>query len=142
MYAGSRFTQPAESRYSPTEGEALAASWSLQHSKIFTLGCNDLLLSVDHKPLLGLFNNRNISSMDNPRLINLKESILAWYFTITYSPGKWHRGPDALSRNPGNLYFDIFENQANEFDKQALENIDNQILTVQALTLNNMILIL
>ena len=75
--------------------------------------------------------------MDNPRLINLKESVLAWDFTITYNPGKWHRGPDALSRNPGNLYFDIFENQANEFDKQALENIDNQIFTVKALTLNN-----
>ena len=33
VYAGSRFTNPAESRYSPTEGEALALTWSIGHAK-------------------------------------------------------------------------------------------------------------
>ena len=38
VYAGSRFTNPAESNYSPTEGEALAVAWALKTSRIFTLG--------------------------------------------------------------------------------------------------------
>ena len=58
IYAGSRVTKPAESRYSPTEGEALALSWALHHSFLYTLGNNDLLTATDHKPLLGIFNNR------------------------------------------------------------------------------------
>ena len=100
VYAGSRVTQPSESRYSPTEGEALAVSWALHHSRLFTLGCNNLLVSVDHKPLLGIFKNRSLDSIDNPRILNLKESTLRWDFTISHNPGKWHKGPDALSRNP------------------------------------------
>ena len=42
IYAGSRFTTPTESRYAPTEGEALVI-WSLHHSRMFTQGCNHCL---------------------------------------------------------------------------------------------------
>ena len=35
LYAGSHFTHETESRYSATEGEVLAASQSLEHSKMF-----------------------------------------------------------------------------------------------------------
>ena len=63
IYAGSRFTKDAESRYAPVEGEALALAWGLEHSQIFTLGCNDLLVAVDHQPLLGIFNDRELSSI-------------------------------------------------------------------------------
>ena len=52
IYAGSRFTSSAESRYAPVEGECLAAAWSLDKTKYFTLGAPDLVLAVDHKPLL------------------------------------------------------------------------------------------
>ena len=78
IYAGSRFTKYAESRYAPVEGEALALAWGLEHSRIFTLGCNDLLVAVDHQPLLGIFNDRELSSIKNPRLQSIKESTLAW----------------------------------------------------------------
>lgn len=98
IFAGSRFTKPAESRYSPPEGEALALAWALQHSRMYTLGCPDLLLAVDHKPLLGIFNHRDLESIKNPRLRKLKEDTLAWRFSIMHCPGKWTRGPDALSR--------------------------------------------
>ena len=47
-YAGSRFTTDAETRYSPTEGEALAVAWSLHKSKFFTLGCKNLTIATDH----------------------------------------------------------------------------------------------
>ena len=46
IYAGSRFTNPAESRYAPTEGEALAVAWALKTSRLFTLGCPNLSISL------------------------------------------------------------------------------------------------
>ena len=67
IFAGSRFTKPAESRYSPTEGKALAVAGALNHSKMFTLGCTNLVVSVDHKPLLGILNDRDLGNINNPR---------------------------------------------------------------------------
>ena len=49
---GSRFTSPAESRYKPIEGEALAVAEGLDKTRFFTLGCSNLTVAVDHKPLL------------------------------------------------------------------------------------------
>ena len=68
--------------------------------KMFTLGCPNLNISVDHQPLLGILNDRDLSSIKNLRLLSLKEDILAWQFKITYNPGKWHKGPETVSRNP------------------------------------------
>ena len=45
--AGSRFFKPAESRYAPVEGEALAIAWALEQTRYFTLGCEDLLVVTD-----------------------------------------------------------------------------------------------
>ena len=58
MFAGSRFTTPTESRYAPTEGEALAMSWRLNSAKMFVLVCKDLIVITDRKPLLNIFNHR------------------------------------------------------------------------------------
>ena len=98
VFAGSRFTKPAERGYSPTEGESLAFAWALEHSRLYTLGCNNLLAAVDHKPLLGIFNDRDLGKIQNPRLQTIKESTLAWRFSMMHCPGKWTRAPDALSR--------------------------------------------
>ena len=100
VFAGSRFTSDAETRYAPTEGEALAIAWSLQHARMFVLGCSDLMVSTDHRPLLGILKDRELNSITNPRLLSLKEKTLPYRFQIQYNPGKWHRGPDAFSRNP------------------------------------------
>ena len=61
IYAGSRFTSPAESRYSPVEGECLAAAWALEKTKYFTLGAPSLILAVDHKPLLKILGEKDLS---------------------------------------------------------------------------------
>ena len=100
VFAGSRFTKGAEANYAPTEGEALAVAWALNHAQVFTKGCPDLIISTDHKPLLGILNNRPIESIKNPRILRLKEQTLQFSFTMKYNEGKWHRAPDALSRNP------------------------------------------
>ena len=81
-FAGSRFTNSSEQNYSSTEGEALALSWALKHSCLFTLGCKDLFIAVDHKPLLGIFNNQSLDSITNPRVLKLKETTLGWQFKV------------------------------------------------------------
>ena len=100
VFAGSRFTKGAEARYAPTEGAALAVAWSLNHAHIFTKGCPNLIISTDHKPLLGILNDRPMEEIKNPRILRLKESTLQFKFSLKYNQGKWHRAPDALSRNP------------------------------------------
>lgn len=95
---GSKFCQSAEARYSPTEGELLAVAEALEKTRYFTLGSPDLTLGVDHKPLLGILNDDDISKIKNPRIRRLKERILQWAFNVKYVPGKMLGGTDALSR--------------------------------------------
>ena len=103
MFAGSRFTRGAEPRYSPTEGEALAVAWALNHAYMFTMGCPNILVSTDHLPLLGIFNDKPLENIKNHRLVRLKEQTMRFDFHTQYNKGKWHRAPDALSRNPSPL---------------------------------------
>lgn len=97
---GSRFTHGAESRYAPVEGEALAVVDALDKSRYFVLGCADLMIAVDHKPLLKLFGNRSLEDISNGRLRNLKEKTLRYNFKMIYIPGAKHRAADAFSRYP------------------------------------------
>ena len=97
---GSRFTHPAESRYAPIEGEALAVAYALHQTRYYVLGCKDLLVATDHKPLLQILNNRSLTEIDNRRLLNLKEKTLGYRFSIIHVAGKKNLGPDAVSRYP------------------------------------------
>ena len=96
MLAGGRFTTPAESRYSPTEGEMLAVVDSLHKARFFVQGCKDLVIAVDHEPLLGLLGDRSLEQIENPRLLNLKTKTLWYNFKIVHIPGKVHSGPDFM----------------------------------------------
>ena len=58
--AGSRFLSDAEKNYWPTEGEALGVAWSLEDTKFFTLGCTDLHVQTDHRPLVKLLGDRTL----------------------------------------------------------------------------------
>ena len=51
VLAGEKLCNPAETRYSPTEGEATACVEGLRDTKYYTLGCKDLYVATDHKPL-------------------------------------------------------------------------------------------
>ena len=113
VFAGSRFTKGAETRYAPTEGELLAIAWALNHSHVFTKGSPDLIVVTDHKPLLGILNDKPLNDIKNPRIIRLKEQTLSFNFKVAYNKGKWQRGPDALSRSPQcyalNMFLDTSE---------------------------------
>ena len=97
---GSRFTSAAESRYAPIEGEALAVVEALNKTRHFVLGCPNLIIAVDHKPLLKVFGDRDLDKIPNPRLRNLKEKTLRYRFEITHIPGIRHAATDAISRKP------------------------------------------
>jgi hypothetical protein len=98
VLAGGRFTIPAETRYSPTEGEALAVAEGLESSKYYTLGCKDLYVATDHMPLLGILCDRALDTIPNPRLVRIKERTLWWNFKIIHVPGKRQAAADAISR--------------------------------------------
>ena len=97
---GSRFLRPAETRYAPIEGEALAVAYALHQCRYFVLGCKDLIVATDHKPLLSVLNDRSLADIHNRRLQNIKEKTLSYRFTMCHVPGKKHLGPDAASRYP------------------------------------------
>ena len=101
VHAGSRFTKKNErDLFSPTEGECLAAVFGLEKCRMYTLGCPNLTLVVDHQPLTSILNDRSLDSIENPRLLKLKEKTLKFDFRIVYVPGssKAIRAADALSR--------------------------------------------
>ena len=98
VLAGGRFTRPAESRYSPIEGELLGVVEGLNKAKHFILGCDKLIVAVDHKPLLGLLNDKSLADIDNPRLLMLKEKTLWYNFDVVWVPGRTNSGPDCMSR--------------------------------------------
>lgn len=97
---GSRFTHDAESRYAAIEGEALAVADALEKCRHFVLGCTDLYIAVDHKPLVKIFGDRALADISNARLRNLKEKTLPFAFTMLYIPGVRNLTSDALSRYP------------------------------------------
>ena len=96
---GSRHLNSAESNYAPVEGEALAVVWCLRKARLFLLGCPNLTLVTDHRPLVKLFGNKELKDIINPRLLAMKEKTLMYNFQIKYLPGK-NNTADFLSRYP------------------------------------------
>ena len=63
---GSSFTHAAESRYAPIEGEALAVADALGKARYFVLGCDNLIVAVDHKPLLKILADTALDDVPTP----------------------------------------------------------------------------
>ncbi len=59
---GSRFFRATEKRYAPIEGECLAVAWALEDTKWFTMGCEDLVIASDHKPLVRILGDKHLDS--------------------------------------------------------------------------------
>ncbi len=100
IFAGSRFLKDPESRYSPIEGEALAVVFALEQSRMFVLGCPNLLLVTDHKPLVPILNGKKLEFIKNPRLLKFREKMLPYRFVAQHIPGPLNIVADAASRNP------------------------------------------
>ena len=98
--AGSRFLIGPEQRYVAIEGEALAIAWALEQTKYFTLGCENLIVATDHKPLVAIFQDKELTQIANPRIFRLKQRTLWWTFKVVYLAGSTNSAADAVSRHP------------------------------------------
>ena len=78
----------------------------MEQTRYFTMGCNDLLVVVDHKPLIKLLGDRRLDEIANPRLFRIKQRTLMWQFQIEYQPGIKNNFADAVSRRP-NQYSEL-----------------------------------
>ena len=65
-----------ETRYESVEGEALAVVYGLESCRMFVLGCDNLIVATDHKPLVPILNTKALELIKNPCLLNLKEKTL------------------------------------------------------------------
>jgi len=82
------------------EGEALALADGLHRARFFVLGCEELLIAVDHKPLLKIFGDRSLNDIENLRLRKLKEKTLQYRFKMVHLPGARNKAEDAVSHHP------------------------------------------
>ena len=98
IMVGSRFTTTSESNYAHKEGECLAVVDSLHRTRYYTLGCENLVICTDYKPLLGILKKKRFEQIDNPRIARLKHRKLSWKFKLVQIPGRLHGAPDSLSR--------------------------------------------
>ncbi|XP_046328438.2 uncharacterized protein K02A2.6-like [Haliotis rufescens] len=92
----SRSLTPTEQRYSQTEQEALAVTWSCEHFHIYVFG-SVFTIFTDHKPLTTLFGNPKASLP--PRIERWVMRIQQYQFKIVYRPGA-DNPADYLSRHP------------------------------------------
>ena len=60
----------------------------------------NLTVATNHKPLLKVFGDRRLCEMENPCLTNLKEKAMYFRFDMVHVPGRFHKGPVAMSRMP------------------------------------------
>ena len=96
---GSRFLSPAEKNYAVVELECLAITWAVLKCRLYLIGKSFEILT-DHKPLLGIFNGKNIDAINNTRIQRMISKLLGFTFDVKWVPGKNHAIADALSRQP------------------------------------------
>lgn len=89
----SRTLNEAQSRYSAIELELLAIIWSVEWFRSYLYG-RKFYIYTDHKPLIYLFGNQNMSC----RLHRWRLILMEYNFEVIHREGKANVGPDALSR--------------------------------------------
>ena len=139
VLAGSRFLRPSEKHYKAIEGEALAAAWALEQTRYFTMGCNDLLVVVDHAPLVKILGDKRLDEIFNTRLFRLKERTLMWKFDIEYQPGKKNHVADAMSRHPNrseDLCSNIMSSEEDLIEETIVASIGGEMNMFFAVTWN------
>ena len=67
---------------------------------MFILRCPELLVTVDHKPLIKIFSDKAIEDIKNLRLFSLKGRSLMYRFWIKHLLGKLNTALDCTSKHP------------------------------------------
>lgn len=93
---GSRTLTPVEQKYSQIERETLAATWAIQHFKLYLYGTK-FILFTDHKPLVSIL--KNPRSCPSARIERLLLRIQPYEFIPVHQCGSKNPS-DYLSRHP------------------------------------------
>ena len=72
--------------------------WSVEKARIFALGYSNLLVTVDHQPLISILGDKSLADIPNPRLHRFKEKCLRFKFKIQYLSGGKNDTPDCMMR--------------------------------------------
>lgn len=127
---GSRVLNAAESRYSTTEKEILAAVFFIEKFRYYLAG-KEFTLVTDHQPFVFLQNQRD----PHHKYARWVARLQSYSFEIRYKPGKDNTVPDFFSREPPRVFLvnaslqgdinGLLEGQAtdpdiSEFDKATL----------------------
>lgn len=83
--------------YAPVEGEALALVYRLESCRIFVMGSPDLLVSVDHKPLVKIFPDKALEDTKKPQkteIVQFERVYTHDRFQIRHLPRRLNVAPD------------------------------------------------
>ena len=113
-------------------------SWALNNARLFVLGCTNLIAITDHKPLLGIYKDRELNTIFPTQDYNpwRKKPLLT---TLLYHcPGKWHQGPDAVSCHPVHQIIPSYDSptQKDLNHAYAIKNQNQEVIS-QSLRLIN-----
>ena len=87
---------------------------------MFTLGCPDLLVTVDHQSLIPILDDQSLAHIPNPCLYRMKQKCLKFRFNIHYLPGKINDAQDCMSRK----YGEADDNQIDLEEADRLLDVD------------------
>ena len=90
----------------------------LEKARMITLGYPDLLVTVDHLPLITILGERSLTDIPSPRLYRMKERCLRFKFKIQHCPGKDNKGLDCMSRIHNNEEEEVLEYDEDEADNK------------------------
>ena len=96
-------------------------------------------MATDHKPLLGILGDRALDSIDNPRLVRIKQKTLPWNYDLIYVPGKQQIVADGFSRRKQSAVLHVLVNNDDLCDTMHKQDVrySVELLTQQIMTDNH-----
>jgi hypothetical protein len=94
----SRSMNPAETRYAQIEKEALAICWGCEKFHYYLAG-RKFRIETDHKPLISVLGDKELARLPI-RVQRFRLRMMAYTYSISYTPGEKLVLADALSRAP------------------------------------------